>query len=1250
MKPLSPQPLDASGGAQNRQRKGGPLSPRDNAFIANRENPREPPTRGEGLAPPSFQMGKRVTSPDVTEMQQQQQNMLSQSQPAKLNNNTGQHTRTDPNHNSMVKRNSENSAVPPVQPKLTRSFPDISSVKPIQSPQQPGGQLRSSNDNPPLSPSASPNPGSPTAKTVVVRQANPGPGDGNRPIQVQARIVRQAPPNANGPQGQPVVVNANVMRKSTENNHALLQQAGLTGPPIKTVTIPSQQHVNNSNVTLQPASQPATLAQRAPSLEEEHEATEANSNSATNASSDSSSAVNDNQFDDLSADLDSFQRFVESQLFPGASDDANATQESVAPEHQPAPQQPTTATPLAQTSPRQHAVRQPAYAIDLEKRESSELPEKSKSGRAMTGFGRERAGGIGGGANERGSYERVSVEGEQGSSSNTNTNTNAASQTSFPVILSPRDKGRGNWGAATVREKGANRDKFILGNNAFIPPNSASGDLAQASSSVTVNSASDSPPVTLAMFEPIAIPEEELKRFNWSGWLSKKGKFKSAKSYYAISQGVLYWFDRPVQPTNDLQRMARGSLNLKICTKFMRSQSKVMLITSQQEIALIAEDENEAISFYNAMYDACVQLKKEGGHSISELKAGYLMKKGQYRYFVLRPGELSWFVNRDSVRPAGSLDLCTCVCDSKCTESNSWSIITTQKSTPYILTSMEGPEVAADWIRVLRQAIDDCKANQQTKVLEIQKSLETNQIHSTSRHAPVELNGFLEIGGRYRYVSVTRNLVHWYKHDPSVDQADTEMLGCALLTHVRETALVGVSIHINTFQQNSSVTLVATNAEEAKRWIDELQLRVLMAQKRARKPLGIPLTYKHAGWVVKKYIGDKKLHRRYLVLEQNEFVVKYYESDQALGGSPKGDIPLFGSSVNQLDETNFVISTGHGRHFPFQTYKREETQFWMSCLAYQIVEANKSLNQFFIKHEWMVGGRAGAPRFICITRDRNLLWAPQVLYPSAEVVQQHMSTSNCLNLGGAKIEKIPDRAASFRICGEGNEWIPFFPNTEESYQEWFTQLSELTKGSGPIVSARLYFGKRLEEVLALESNTTQIPELVRRCCDFVEINGICQGIFRLSGAQSDIQRFTNFMDMGPQPGYPYELVIPPHTDVHTVTGLLKSFLRELANPLLPQELYTDILSCHSIQELKVVLEDMPPVHYQLAKYLFAFLHKLSAQSEITSMDASNLAIVIGPNVLRSANSDDPIQRFKDTPMVLFIVKMLIKEYEYIFDR
>jgi hypothetical protein len=37
-----------------------------------------------------------------------------------------------------------------------------------------------------------------------------------------------------------------------------------------------------------------------------------------------------------------------------------------------------------------------------------------------------------------------------------------------------------------------------------------------------------------------------------------------------------------------LARVARGSLNLKLCTKFMRAQARVVLVTSQQELALIA--------------------------------------------------------------------------------------------------------------------------------------------------------------------------------------------------------------------------------------------------------------------------------------------------------------------------------------------------------------------------------------------------------------------------------------------------------------------------------------------------------------------------------------------------------------------------------------------------------------------------------------------------------------------------------------
>jgi hypothetical protein len=56
----------------------------------------------------------------------------------------------------------------------------------------------------------------------------------------------------------------------------------------------------------------------------------------------------------------------------------------------------------------------------------------------------------------------------------------------------------------------------------------------------------------------------------------------------------------------------------------------------------------------------------------------------------------------------------------------------------------------------------------------------------------------------------------------------------------------------------------------------------------------------------------------------------------------------------------------------------------------------------------MVGGRAQAPRFICVTKERYLLWSQQVLYPSIETIKDHMLTPNCIPLSGVRIEKVPD--------------------------------------------------------------------------------------------------------------------------------------------------------------------------------------------------------------------------------------------------
>lgn len=82
----------------------------------------------------------------------------------------------------------------------------------------------------------------------------------------------------------------------------------------------------------------------------------------------------------------------------------------------------------------------------------------------------------------------------------------------------------------------------------------------------------------------------------------------------------------------------------------------------------------------NALQETVGQWKGQRAlQALNDIKSGYLMKKGQYRYFILRQGELSWYASKESTKVLGSLDLCTCLCDNKCTESNSWSIVTSQK-------------------------------------------------------------------------------------------------------------------------------------------------------------------------------------------------------------------------------------------------------------------------------------------------------------------------------------------------------------------------------------------------------------------------------------------------------------------------------------------------------------------------------------------------------------------------------------------
>uniref|UniRef100_A0A667XJK0 Rho GTPase-activating protein 1-like n=1 Tax=Myripristis murdjan TaxID=586833 RepID=A0A667XJK0_9TELE len=92
-------------------------------------------------------------------------------------------------------------------------------------------------------------------------------------------------------------------------------------------------------------------------------------------------------------------------------------------------------------------------------------------------------------------------------------------------------------------------------------------------------------------------------------------------------------------------------------------------------------------------------------------------------------------------------------------------------------------------------------------------------------------------------------------------------------------------------------------------------------------------------------------------------------------------------------------------------------------------------------------------------------------------------------------------------------------------------------------------------------------------------------------------------------------------DVHLAAVILKTFLRELPEPLLTFQLYNDIVNFSSVSSdsqvtaMKTLLESLPEENYTSLRYLITFLAQVSSNSEVNKMTNSNLAVVFGPNLL-----------------------------------
>ncbi|XP_045543393.1 unconventional myosin-IXb isoform X4 [Salmo salar] len=191
-------------------------------------------------------------------------------------------------------------------------------------------------------------------------------------------------------------------------------------------------------------------------------------------------------------------------------------------------------------------------------------------------------------------------------------------------------------------------------------------------------------------------------------------------------------------------------------------------------------------------------------------------------------------------------------------------------------------------------------------------------------------------------------------------------------------------------------------------------------------------------------------------------------------------------------------------------------------------------------------------------------------------------------------------------------------------------------------SGGLHFGVR---VCHLTSDKNPVPVVLEIMLEHVEMNGLyTEGIYRKSGSANRMKELHQLMETDPH------AVCLEDYPIHTVTGLVKQWLRELPDPLMTFIHYNDFLRAvehpekqEQLHAIYKVLEQLPSACFNTLERLVFHLVRVSKEESHNRMSPNSLAIVFAPCILRCPDSADPLMSMRDVAKTTTCVEMLINE-------
>ncbi|XP_071967553.1 rho GTPase-activating protein 45 isoform X4 [Engystomops pustulosus] len=217
----------------------------------------------------------------------------------------------------------------------------------------------------------------------------------------------------------------------------------------------------------------------------------------------------------------------------------------------------------------------------------------------------------------------------------------------------------------------------------------------------------------------------------------------------------------------------------------------------------------------------------------------------------------------------------------------------------------------------------------------------------------------------------------------------------------------------------------------------------------------------------------------------------------------------------------------------------------------------------------------------------------------------------------------------------------------------------------------LLFGRNFSE--AAKRSPDHVPFLIQKCVSEIEARALTmKGIYRVNGVKTRVEKLCQAFENGK------ELVELSQASPHDLSNVLKLYLRQLPEPLMPFRLYNGLMGlakeslrgCETgkatrledkgaetepevlamVEKLKELLQDLPFENRVTLQYLVKHLRSVSEEEQINKMSPSNLGIVFGPALMRPRPTDATVSlsSLVDYPHQARIVEALIVFFDKIF--